>query len=73
MNTPRCTRAPLERLTQREAEIVELLALGLSNRAIADQLRIKLGTVRAHCVNAYEKLGVDNRTQAALAHVQREP
>jgi DNA-binding NarL/FixJ family response regulator len=73
MNTPRCTRAPLERLTQREAEIVELLALGLSNRAIADQLGIKLGTVRAHCVNAYIKLGVDNRTQAALAHVQREP
>ena len=73
MNTPRCTRAPLERLTQREAEIVELLALGLSNRAIADQLGIAIGTVRAHCVNAYEKLGVDNRTQAALAHVQREP
>jgi two-component system, NarL family, response regulator LiaR len=72
MNTPRCTRAPLERLTQREAEIVELLALGLSNRAIADQLGIAIGTVRAHCVNAFEKLGVANRTQAALAHVQRD-
>jgi DNA-binding NarL/FixJ family response regulator len=45
----------------------------LSNKAISNQLGIALGTVRAHCVNAYEKLGVGNRTQAALAHVQREP
>jgi DNA-binding NarL/FixJ family response regulator len=73
MNSPRFTRAPQEQLTPRESEIVELLALGLSNRAIADQLGIKLGTVRAHCVNAYIKLGVDNRTQAALAYVERMP
>ena len=73
MNTPRCTRAPLERLTPREAEIVELLALGLSNKAISDQLGIAFGTVRAHCVNIYEKLGVENRTQAALAYAKREP
>lgn len=72
MNTPRHNRPPVERLTRREAEVVELLALRLSNKAISAQLGIAVATVRVHCVNAYEKLGVDNRTQAAVAHVRRE-
>ena len=73
MNAPRNTRAPTTRLTRREAEVVELLALGLANHAIAVRLGISLCTVRAHCVNAYANLGVHNRTQAAMAHVQRQP
>lgn len=71
MNAPRHSRPPLERLTRREAEVVELLALGLSNKAISAQLGIAVATVRVHCVNAFEKMGVDNRTQAAVAHVRR--
>jgi DNA-binding NarL/FixJ family response regulator len=70
MNAPRSTRAPVGQLTPRESEILELLALGLSNRAIADQLGIRNPTVRAHCVNIYLKLGVGNRTQAAMVHVR---
>ena len=72
MSAPRDTRAPLDQLTPREAEIVELLALGLSNKEISARLGIAINTIRAHCVNAFEKMGVHNRTAAAIAHVKRK-
>lgn len=57
----------LERLTPREAEILELVAGGLSNAAIAERLWISPGTVKKHLDNIYAKLGVANRTAAARA------
>ena len=48
-------------LTKREIEIVRMVARGLRNRAIADQLFISEGTVKVHVHNIYEKLGVDGR------------
>jgi DNA-binding CsgD family transcriptional regulator len=54
----------LERLTTREAEILELVAAGLTNAAIAERLWISPGTVKKHLDNIYEKLGVANRTAA---------
>lgn len=54
-----------EPLTQREEEVLELLAAGLTNREIGEQLVISPGTVKKHVANIYGKLGVSNRTEAA--------
>lgn len=56
----------LDALTTREREILLLIAQGLSNREIAEQLYLSRGTVKAHSHNIYNKLGVANRTQALL-------
>jgi len=57
-------------LTPREAEIVRMVARGLRNRGIAEQLDISEGTVKIHLHNIYEKLGVDGRLTLTL-HAQR--
>ena len=54
-----------EPLTSREAEILRLLAAGLTNREIADELVISPETVKKHAANIYGKLGVRTRTAAA--------
>lgn len=56
---------PTEALTPRETEVLALLARGLSNAEIAEQLHISVGTVRWHVKNIYRKLEVNNRVQAA--------
>jgi len=52
-------------LTTRELEIVQLAAHGYTNAQIAERLWVTKWTVKFHLVNAYRKLGVSNRTQAA--------
>ncbi|TWC59294.1 ATP/maltotriose-dependent transcriptional regulator MalT [Pseudomonas sp. SJZ080] len=52
------------RLSQREIEVLELVALGNSNQQIADQLFISLHTVKTHARRINGKLGVERRTQA---------
>ena len=62
---PRAPDAALqEPLTAREAEIIRLVAAGMTNQEIADQLVISLPTVKRHIANAYGKLGVGHRTEA---------
>ncbi len=56
----------VEPLSDRELEILRLVADGLSNREIANQLVITEGTVKNHVTNILGKLGVRDRTQAAL-------
>jgi len=51
-------------LTPREIEILRLIAAGLRNQQIANQLYISLPTVKRHVANAYGKLGVSHRTEA---------
>ena len=62
------TRGPLslrrEPLTDRETEVLTLLATGMSNAEIGDELFISINTVKSHLKNVYGKLGVDNRTRA---------
>jgi DNA-binding NarL/FixJ family response regulator len=59
---------PLETLSSRERKILQLVAQGLSNQTLADQLCVSETTVRFHLRNAFAKLGAKNRTQAvALA------
>ena len=48
----------------REAEILEALATGATNREVAKRLFISESTVKTHLVHLYDKLGVDNRTAA---------
>jgi LuxR family maltose regulon positive regulatory protein len=55
----------VEPLTEREREVLALMAAGLSNRQIADELVVALGTVKAHLHNIFGKLGVQSRTEAA--------
>lgn len=54
-----------EPLTAREQEILQLLAAGLTNQEIGDQLFISAQTVKKHAGNIYGKLGVHTRTEAA--------
>jgi NarL family two-component system response regulator LiaR len=55
-----------EPLTEREVEVLKLVAHGLSNQAIAEKLTISERTVRTHVGNILKKLHLANRTQAAL-------
>ncbi len=54
----------LDALSEREIEVLELIAEGLTNQEIADQLYLSLHTVKVHARNIYSKLAVKNRTQA---------
>ncbi len=61
----------LEQLTRREREVLQLLARGRSNKRIAFELGISEKTVKTHVGHLFAKLGVTDRTQAALLAVQR--
>lgn len=61
---PEADSPSVEPLTEREFQVLQLIAEGLSNREIAQQLFLSPHTVRIHASNIYSKLGVGNRTQA---------
>jgi LuxR family maltose regulon positive regulatory protein len=54
----------VEPLSQRELEVLHLMALGKTNQEIAEQLIVARGTIKAHTANIYRKLDVANRTEA---------
>ncbi len=60
----------VEPLTEREREVLRLVARGLSNKAIAEALAITERTARTHVSNILGKLGLASRTQAALYAVE---
>ena len=64
-------RDAVEPLTDREREVLGLVARGLSNKAIADELAITERTARTHVSNILGKLNLTSRTQAALYAVER--
>ncbi len=61
---PRPPSPLVEPLSQRELQVLELIAGGLSNQEIANQLILSLNTVKGHTRKIYGKLGVNSRTQA---------
>lgn len=60
-----------EPLTHRESEVLNLLAQGLSNKEIAQQLSISDHTVKYHLASVFAKLGVSRRTEAVMLGIQR--
>jgi DNA-binding NarL/FixJ family response regulator len=59
-------RALFAELTRREVEVLELLGMGLRNRAIAERLFLSEKTVRNHVSSIFQKLQINDRTEAAL-------
>jgi DNA-binding NarL/FixJ family response regulator len=57
-------RPPLRQLTPREIEVLKLVAAGLSNAEVAEQLFLSLRTVHAHMRSIFHKLGVGSRSSA---------
>ena len=57
---------PIERLTDREIEVVRLMSGGYSNKEIAHALRTAEGTIKNHVSSILAKLGVRDRTRAVL-------
>jgi DNA-binding NarL/FixJ family response regulator len=68
---PFVAATPGETLTEREAQVLTLVARGLSNKAIAAELSITERTARTHVSNILAKLGLSSRTQAALYAIER--
>jgi DNA-binding NarL/FixJ family response regulator len=58
-------------LTQRETQVLHLLAKGCSNTRIASRLEISPHTVKSHVINIFNKLGVNDRIQAAVVATKR--
>jgi len=56
-------------LTARELDVIELAARGLTNSQIAQRLDLSTYAIKFHLSSAYGKLGVSNRTQAAVAYL----
>lgn len=63
---PRDTDPPVDDLTPREAEVLDLVAEGLPNKLIADRLGISENTVKYHLASILSKLGVHSRTEAVI-------
>ncbi|MDA7950581.1 MAG: response regulator transcription factor [Pirellulaceae bacterium] len=59
-------------LTQREGEVLKQLALGLTNKQIAHQLDVSYETVKEHVQHVLRKIGVGDRTQAAIWAVRKD-
>lgn len=69
--TPRLNADIDAPLTQRESEVLRQLALGLTNKEIAQSLHISYETVKEHVQHILRKIGVSDRTQAAVWAVRR--
>jgi DNA-binding NarL/FixJ family response regulator len=68
--TPSYAGPAPERLTPREREVLNLIAEGKTNREIAAQLSLSVGTVKIHVEHIIGKMGVSDRTQAAVRAVE---
>lgn len=63
--------SPTSGLTPRQEDVLRLVAKGLANKEIADELGMSPATVRVHVTALFKTLGVENRTQAALSAAAR--
>lgn len=68
--SPPSRREPVENLSERELGLLQLVAEGLSNRAIAQELSISENTVKYHMKNIFQKLNAQNRTEAVTIAIQ---
>ena len=67
----------MKRLNQKELMVLELLSSGLTNEQIANELFLSPNTVKMYLKKIFEKLGVNNRVQAAVKavseHIMKDP
>jgi DNA-binding NarL/FixJ family response regulator len=66
LDRQRASSATPAKMSEREEEVLRLVASGLANKAIARQLGIAERTVKAHLTSIFQRIGVTDRTQAAL-------
>jgi LuxR family transcriptional regulator, maltose regulon positive regulatory protein len=64
-HTPAGVEPLAERLSERELEVLRLVAAGMKNAEIAKELFVVVGTIKSHLNSIYRKLGVSSRTQAS--------
>lgn len=65
--------SPHQYLTPRELDVLAFLVMGKTNREIAAYLNLSQSTVKSHLSSIYEKLGVSNRTEAAITGLRLFP
>ena len=66
------SQVPIDLLTSKEKEVLQMVAKGESNKQIADKMFVKEVTVKTHLNNIFKKLKVANRTQAVLLAMQAD-
>jgi len=64
---------PRQLLSAREVEVLELASLGLTNVQIAGRLNVSIHAIKFHLAAIYRKLGVANRTEAAVLFLRSAP
>ncbi len=69
--TAHTVHAVLDQLTERELEVLQLAAKGMSNREIGRQLTISVRTVQTHLTNIFNKMGVGSRTEAVVCALRK--
>lgn len=57
-------------LSQRETEVLQMVSAGMTNSQIARELALSTHAVKFHLASVYRKLGVGNRTEAAVAYLR---
>jgi DNA-binding CsgD family transcriptional regulator len=67
------TAATTANLSRRELEVIAMTSRGLTNNEIAGNLDVTIHAVKFHLASIYRKLGVTNRTEAAVAYLQGAP
>jgi len=71
-NTTACDKIHCNPLTERELEVLQLLAYGKRNHELASILYVSEGTIKTHIHNIIQKLGVEDRTQAVVMGIRHK-
>lgn len=66
------THRPNGKFSRRELDVLELVSTGMTNTQVADQLGLTVHAIKFHLASIYRKLGVANRTEAAVAYTVGE-
>ena len=67
---PRSEAPALRSLTPREREVLEVVASGVTNAEAAERLHLSVHAIKFHLAGVYTRLGVSNRTEAAVAYLR---
>lgn len=68
--SPRSGNHEVSSLSPREREVLSMTSLGLTNQQVAERLHVTVHAVKFHLASSYRKLGVTNRTEAAVVYLR---